>query len=168
MEKSEMYKVCPASLAASAEQLQGVYKTLPELIVAIRKFLISHAERIPEDKQRQPKSIIESRFTPAEEAFAVGMISCGAMANMATAILRHLGYEVKLVHGESEDSVDHAWIAVRRPPEEKWVQYDLTQEYIDIPDTHREKRIVNDWSEIREQIDADHKTLRERRDRRGL
>lgn len=74
-----------------------------------------------------PSSILESRFTPGEIAFALKMRSCGAVTNIATEMLRHIGYTVKKVHGSTPVSVDHAWIKVE-DSDKIWVSLDLSQE----------------------------------------
>ncbi len=154
------------SLRASAEELGKEYHNIKELIIAIRKFIISHADSLPE--KHKPGSILESRFTPAEDAFKKGMISCGAIVNIGAEMLRHLGYEVKLIHGECKQSVDHAWLSVFEPKTNSWVEYDLTRKEADIPSTHTKKLEVNSWEEIEGQIRRDHETLQERRKEREV
>lgn len=152
--KNNFEKEEPVSLYQSAEPLRKENKTTKDIVLAIGKFIIKHARAMPEPYQ--PKSILESRFTPAEEAFSKGMKSCGAMANISAEMLRHLGFEVKLIHGESEKSYDHAWISVHDPDTDSWVEFDLTRNDGDIPLTHKKKMEVNSWGEIRDQIIEDH------------
>lgn len=166
MEEIKSQEQVPESMFDLADRIAEVRTETSDVIQAVRKAILAHARSLPE--QYEPKSIIESRFTPAQEAFEKGILSCGAMANIATAMLRHIGYEVKLVHGESEDSVDHAWISVRNPATDSWNHYDLTRENLDIPSTHVVKNEVNSWNNIKDQIIQDHITLRERRKERGL
>ena len=142
------------SMYQSAESLREENKTTKDIVLAIGKFIVKHTRSV--DKPYQPKSILESRFTPAEEAFSKGMKSCGAIANISAEMLRHLGFEVKLVHGESEQSFDHEWISVRDPDTDSWVEFDLTRNDGDIPPAHKKKIEVNSWEEIREQIVKDH------------
>lgn len=156
----------PASLYESAERLEEEHKNIKELVVATGKFIRDHARSLPE--RYKPKSIIESRFTPAEEAFQKGMTSCGAMANISAEMLRHLGFKVKLVHGESKESVDHAWISIYNPNTNSWKEYDLTRKNADIPPTHIKKGEVESWEDIRDQIINDHKTISDREKKRGL
>ena len=147
-----------------AERLKLENPKFQDLVIAIGKFIHQHAKSVP--NQRQPKSIIESRFTPAEEAFRVGMLSCGSISNISAAMLRHLGFKVKLVHGESKESVDHAWISVLNPENNEWKEYDLSRADGSIPNTHVKKGEVESWKEIRDQITKDHETLRKRRKER--
>jgi hypothetical protein len=163
MEKIRNEKI---SLYDSVETLRKENPSTKELVIAIGNFIISHAKSLP--KQYEPKSIIESRFTSAEEAFEKGMLSCGAMANVSTAMLKHLGYKVKLIHGECEESVDHAWISVLDPEKDEWIQYDLTRPDGIVPPGNIVKEEVDSWDEIRDQIEDDHNTLKKRRINRGL
>jgi len=142
------------SIYESDESLRKENKTTKDIVLAIGKFIIKHSRTVPEPYQ--PKSILESRFTPAEEAFSKGMKSCGAITNISAEMLRHVGFEVKLVHGESEKSYNHAWISVRDPDTDSWVEFDLTRNDRDLPPAHKKKIEVNSWEEIREQIIKDH------------
>lgn len=144
------------TLYSKAEELRAECANTKDLVLAVHRFLWS----LPE--LSNPKSIIESRFTPADEAFEKGMLSCGAFANMSAVMLRHVGLQVKLIHGEYEGSVDHAWIAVLEPESGEWVSYDLTRDDPREMPTHVEKLRVDSWDEIRDQILDDHETLRER------
>lgn len=162
----EGIKLEKVSIYEPLELLRKEKKSTKELVLAIGDFILRHAKSLPE--QYEPKSIIESRFTPAEEAFEKGMLSCGATANMSAAMLRHLGYEVKLVHGECDESVDHAWISVLDPEKNEWTPYDLTRPDGIVPPGNVVKGEVDSWDEIRDQIEDDHNTLNERRAVRGL
>jgi hypothetical protein len=154
------------SLHQSAELLQTQNKTTKDLVLAIQKFVIGHAHSLSE--RFEPKSIIESRFTQATEAFQKGMTSCGAMANILAEMLRHIGFKVRLIHGECAESVDHAWISVYEPESDLWVEYDPTRKDGDVPATHQKKREVDSWEEIKDQIVADHETMTARRRVRGI
>lgn len=90
------------------------------------------------------------------------------MTSVAAEMLRHAGLKVKLIHGENDTSVDHAWISVQEPESGEWYDYDLTRSDLRVPATHTEKLRVDSWEEIRSHIEADHTTLRERRRARGL
>lgn len=155
MSKTDLY--------SKAVELRKQYPQTHDLVLAIRDFLKNHLKQ--RSKRYKPKSILESRFTPAEEAFEKGMDSCGAIANMAAAMLRHVGVKVKLVHGEHPKSVDHAWILVYEPEGRRWVDYDLvggTKEGYITP-RHKRKFVCDSWEEIRSVIERDHRTYSKRR-----
>ena len=155
-------------LHSEAESLKARHSDVRDLVIGIQNFLRKRASSIPKEQRKQPETILESRLTSAEEAFQGGMLSCGTLATMSAEMLRHLGYEVRLVHGESAESVDHAWIEVKNPDSEQWEAYDLTRGEADVPDTHVKKREVQSWYEIRDQLESDHETMIERRRERGL
>jgi transglutaminase-like putative cysteine protease len=144
------------TLYSKAEELRKEYPDTEDFVCAVQRFIRALPERY------NPKSIIESRFTPADEAFEKGMMSCGAITNMSAAMIRHVGLEVKLIHGEFDESVDHAWISVFDPESGEWASYDLTRNIPTEMPTHVEKARVDDWEEIRDKILSDHETLRER------
>lgn len=157
----------PESLYEAAARLHSEYNDLDSLIPGISRFLVDHAKNIK--NPQQPKTIMESRFTPAEEAFEKGMMSCGSITNIASEILKSLGYEVKFIHGELEGhSVDHAWISVKNPEDNSWKMYDLTQPDGSITENHTVKNEIDSWDEIKDQIENDHATLRERQIAKGL
>ena len=83
-------------------------------------------------------------------------------------MLKHIGFEVKLVHGEWEGSVDHAWISVRDKDTGSWTEYDLTSKDEGLRRGHIKKGEVDSWEEIRDQIVKDHETLKERRIEKGI
>jgi hypothetical protein len=154
------------SMFEMAEFLKKESKDTAEIIHDIRLFVEKHSESLP--VQYQPKSIIESRFMSAEEAFDKGVLSCGSMANIAAAMLRHIGYEVRLVHGEWDGSVDHAWISVLDTDSGTWNEYDLTTNDEGLRPGNMKKAEVDSWDEIRDVITKDHETLRQRRIEKGL
>lgn len=156
------------SLFQSAEKLRDEYKNRPvkDLVLAVGKFIEEHAHSLPE--QYRAKSILESRFTPAKEAFDKGMMGCGSIVNIAAEMLRHIGFRVKLIHGECEKSVDHAWISIYNSEIDLWEEYDLTRKGGDIPPMHKKKMEVNSWEEIKDEITRDHETLHSRREQRNL
>lgn len=144
-------------LYESAEYLRKENKTTKDLVLAIGKFIVKHARTVPEPYQ--PKSILESRFTSVEEAFSKGMKSCGAIANISTEMLRYLGFKVKLIHGETKESFNHAWISVFDPDTNSWIDFDLTRNDGEIPPTHKKKIEVNSWEEMKDQIIEAHNIL---------
>jgi transglutaminase-like putative cysteine protease len=152
------------SLFEAAKKLRSQYPINKDLVIAVGKYIVDHARTVP--NPLIPQSIIESRFMSAEDAFAGGTLSCGAMANISAAMLRHVGLDVMLVHGEYEGSVDHAWISVFDPQLQEWVEYDLTEEDGLVKSDYIRKAVVHSWEEIRDQIEDDHRTLRERKEAR--
>lgn len=153
-------------LDQSAELLSEQTNSLKDLVAAIRKYVTEHSKSVP--NPHRPNSIVESRFTPALEAFEKGTTSCGAMVNISAYMLRHLGYKVKLVHGECKESVDHAWISVYDPVAKAWEEYDVARNSLKIEPTHMKKEVVDDWEEIRDQIIDDQATWNARRKERGF
>jgi len=153
-------------LLKSAESLRAQSKDTEEFVRAIGKFIRRHADTVP--NPYVPATIVESRFMPTDEAFKKGVLTCGSLSNISAEMLRHVGYKVKLVHGECEQSVDHAWISVFVPEKSAWVEYDLAFKDATITPFHIKKAEVDSWEEIRGQVESDHETLRERRRDRGL
>lgn len=147
------------------DMVKGDGGDLDHLVLNIKKLIDAKIHSLAEPYK--PKNILESRFTPTEEAYDRGFKSCGAISNIASDVLKRLGYKVKLVYGESEDSVDHAWISVNNPETNTWKEYDLTMDNLEIPDTHKKRGEVDSWENIREQIKKDHQTWDERRIERG-
>ncbi len=137
-----------------AEKLKQENIGLKELILAIREYLNSHFDSL--GRSYEAHSILESRFTPAEIAFNIGMSSCGSKTNIATEMLRHIGYEVKKVHGSNAQSSDHAWITVKDLGGNKWKQFDITQEDCEITNQHKMISICHDWGEIKGFIEKAH------------
>lgn len=166
MEKLKEEKNIPESISELAIEIGSKHKNLPDIVLAIQEGINDRRKSL--SSTYQPKSIIESRFTSADEAYSKGMKSCGATVNISAEILRHLGFEVKLIHVECEDSVDHAWIKVLNPETGEWEEYDLTRENMDVTPSHIIKNEVDSWEEIRDQIEQDHQTLIEIRKEKGL
>ena len=161
MEKIKAKEQVSMSICELADEIAENNTGIRNIVLAIQKTILDHAHSLPE--RYEPKSIIESRFTPAEEAFEKGMLSCGARTNIAAAMLRHLGYKVKLIHGECKESVDHSWISVQNPADGSWVQYDLARNGAVVPLTNVVKQEVDSFNDIRDQIIEDHETLDERK-----
>jgi hypothetical protein len=165
MEEIKTREQFPESIYELADKIAENNTGIRNIVLAIQKTILDHAHSLPE--QYEPKSIIESRFTPAEEAFEKGMLSCGARTNIVAAMLRHLGYEVKLIHGESKESVDHAWISVHDSANDSWIQYDLARDGAEVPSTNVVKQEVDSWNDIKDQIIEDHETLDDRKKARN-
>lgn len=149
------------------EKIRNSGKRLPDIILSIQNGINDHIKSLPSGGYK-PKSIIESRFTSPEEAYKIGMKSCGATVNICAEILLNLGFKFKLIHGECEESVDHAWIKVLNPENDKWEEYDLTREDMNTTPHHIIKAEVDSWDEIKDKIIEDSRTLSERREERGI
>ena len=149
------------NISEIAEEIARCVEDLDDRVLKVQETIVDHAHSLP--RRVEARSILESRFTPASEAFEKGMLSCGAMTNIGAEMLRVMGYEVKKVHGENERSVDHAWLLVREPESQEWIPYDLTCKGVKVGEQHRVKVIVDDWEEIRGQIEEDHTTYEQRR-----
>ncbi len=133
-----------------AENLKNQNLNLEDLILAIREYLVSHFDNL--GKSYQAKSILESRFTPSEIAFNVGMNSCGSKTNIATDMLRHIGYEVKKIHGSIPDSPDHAWVKVEDPVDNIWKSFDITKSDCKVTSGHKIIAEAYDWADIKDSI----------------
>jgi len=167
-EKSVGSENVPGTLFTAAEFLRDHVSHIPELIQAMRETILEHSRQVPSAERVQPKNMLESRFTPAEEAFKKGMVSCGTLASISVEMLRHLGLKAKLVHGETNESVDHAWISVLDPEKGVWEDYDLTREDATVTPQHIKKMETDSWEEIRERIEEDDRTREERKRTRGI
>lgn len=149
------------SIYELGDEIKKEYNNISDVILAIQKSILEHSSSLAQ--KYEPRDIIESRFTPATEAFDKGMTSCGAITNIATEILKYLGYKVKLVHGECKESVDHAWLSVYDETSSSWIEYDLTKKDCVVPSTHIKKAEADSWDDIKDQIIEDHNTLLKRR-----
>ena len=135
--------------------MQEAHKDVGALVQEIARLVWRNADKIR--KPHIALGIAESRFMPPEEAFAKGMVTCGSLSNIAALMLRHIGYRVKLVHGECKESKNHAWISVFEPEKNSWVEYDLAFPNAELTPFHKKKAEVDSWEEIRdliERIDA--------------
>lgn len=148
------------TLFAAAEFLKKKHSSTDELIKAIQSFIFKRSHKV--EKAYEPRDIVESRFMPADEAFEKGVVTCGSLTNISSTMLRHVGYQVKLVHGECEQGVDHAWISVFVPEKNEWVEYDLATQDTKTAPGHVQKAVVNSWEEIRSQIENDRDTVQAR------
>lgn len=133
-----------------AQDLNNLNLSLENLILAIREYLIYHFENL--GKTYHANSILESRFTPAEIAFDIGMNSCGSKTNIATEMLRHVGFEVKKIHGSIPESADHAWISVKDPINSVWKSFDITKPDCKVTKDHKSIAECQEWQEINDFI----------------
>jgi methionine synthase II (cobalamin-independent) len=154
------------NLFEAAEKLRSQYQETDELMLQIAVFIRKHSKTL-ETGGIKTQTILESRLTPAEEAFKKNIVSCGTMTTISAAMLRHIGFQVRFVHGECTQSVDHAWISVLKPETNEWQEYDLTRKDNDIPPTHIKKMEVENWEDMKDQLTSDYETMKERRLARG-
>jgi len=144
----------------TADKLASENSDLYQLLLAMRKHIYEHSRSVP--GSTPPKTILESRFTSPEKAYARGMLSCGSTASIAALMLRHLGYQVKLVDGRIPQTRDHAWISIHNPKSNKWIQYDLTQKDVLLTPEHVVELECDSWEDIREHIEAAHQKYAKR------
>ncbi|MFC1700399.1 transglutaminase domain-containing protein [Patescibacteria group bacterium] len=137
-----------------SKKISNDSNSLGDLVVGIQIYINNHYGN--SEKTYSPQSIIESRFTPPEVAFNIPMTSCGSMVNIATEMLRHLGYEVKKIHGSVPESSDHAWIKVRNKETQEWVPFDITKKDCDVTEEHKEIAECAEWEEISDLIAKAH------------
>lgn len=130
-----------------AVKLKSQHLGLSDLISEIQHYLIDHFKKL--GKSYQAKNILESRFTPPDIAFNIGMSSCGSKTNISTEMLRYIGYEVKKVHGSIPNSVDHSWIKVKDPANNHWQFFDITKLNCMITTKHKAIAECHDWFEIK-------------------
>lgn len=165
MESQSEISMNEADLVELANRVKEQVEGLESRVLEVQRTIVEHALSLPE--RIEPQSILESRFMPVDEAFDKGTLSCGAMTNIGAEMLKTMGYEVRKVHGEDENSVDHAWLLVKEPGSGEWNSYDLTRKGAKVGEHHRVKKIVSDWGEIREEIEIDHATYEQRLKTRG-
>lgn len=165
MESQTEISMDEANLVEWANGIKVRAESLESRVLEVQRTIVEHALSLPE--RIEPQSILESRFMPVDEAFDKGALSCGAMTNIGAEMLKTMGYEVKKVHGEDENSVDHAWLLVKEPGSGEWNPYDLTRKGAKVGEHHRVKKIVSDWEEIRGEIESDHATYGQRLKARG-
>lgn len=148
-EKHPIYK--------KAKELREKHPDTHDLVIAVGNFIGDHIGKFK--KPYDTKNILESRFTPPEEAFDKGMSSCGAVVNISSAMFRHVGVEVRLIHGTHEKSRNHAWISVFEPEKDEWVPYDLTRGKEKGYKPTKDQKVIaicNEWEEIRDVIEKEH------------
>lgn len=139
-----------------AREIALDHPSLDQFIPAVAQYLTQYFSQFP--VKQNPRDILESRFTPSQEAFSRGMRSCGTLTNIATEMLREAGFEVKKIHGSVPESPDHAWLSVKNLKTGEWEQVDLTRPDINYKTTPDHKLIAecNDWEEIRDIIEEAH------------
>lgn len=133
-----------------AEKLSRKAASLPELVYLLKNYLDTHFSNL--EHNYKTRSLLESRFTPPEIAFNIGMKSCGSLVNIVTDMLRHVGYKVKKIHGSIPKSKDHAWIRVKNPESKEWQDFDLTNKNLDITPEYTEIVACDDWNDLEEYI----------------
>jgi len=143
-----------------AEELKEKSVSTKDLVLSIGQMYTDHIK----SAGRNADSLLESRFTPAQEAYNQKIRSCGSFTNVSTTMLRHLGYRVKKIHGETDRSVDHTWIKVYIPEKKIWQEFDLTKSNGKVGPDYLARAEVDDWEEIRHQLEKEHKNYQQRLD----
>lgn len=133
-----------------AEELKNQKFDIEKLVSTVREYLVSHFENL--GRSYKANSILESRFTPPEIVFNIGMNSCGSKTNIAAQMLRHIGFDVKKIHGSIPESLDHSWIKVKDPIDNVWKSFDITKPDCIVTNNHKVIAECQDWSEINDVI----------------
>lgn len=99
-------------------------------------------------------SFEDSRFTPIPQMLKRGMVSCGSMVAIFTAVMRNFGIPVKMVHGRVKTRGRwwwHAWIKVYNPKENHWTAIDVTRHHtgFNLKPKTRQLRIYENWKHLR-------------------
>lgn len=131
-------------------------KNLYEIILVIKKELLSFFG----ETRDTAKSFKDSRFTSLKEMINRHMTTCGSTTKIIGSILRKFGIPTKFIHGILGSQKKsffrrvllknrHAWLSVYDPNTKKWVEFDLTQENLDLyPDAEKIKE-YHDWDELK-------------------
>lgn len=149
------------NLVTLADEIRN--EALEQQLKRIRDAIYTHAREV--GGPFEVKNIKTSRFTPAQEAYEKGYISCGTIVNIAVEVLRNLDYTVKRVHGSIPQTPTHAWISVKDKKTNIWHQYDLTKKDFQISARYHQEFMVNDWNEIKEVIETIYNTNHQITDR---
>lgn len=109
-------------------------------------------------KRDQASSFSDSRFTPLSEMIERGMISCGALSSIFSAVLRKFGIPVKLVHGilKSQDekkSNRHSWLEVFNPKSNSWLEIDPTVRDFKRRSDAMRRKVYHNWLELKPDYD---------------
>lgn len=131
--------------------------------LAVRAWLNKNAydtSTKPPKPYRTAKSLIESRSTPASQLVEAPIASCGSQATLGAALLRAMGFAVKLVHGTHPQSTQHAWIEIYDQATSKWIGVDFTGygqgKYGQLTKDHQKEIICTDWYDIKETLGELH------------
>lgn len=100
-------------------------------------------------------SFSDSRFSSISQILKRGMVSCGALSRIHTAVLRNLGIPVKLVHSKLKGQKGenrHSWLKIYNPHTKRWIDVDPTQDRrgFKIINTARQIKIYSNWNEMKE------------------
>jgi len=106
------------------------------------------------DKRDKAKSFGDSRFTSISEMLERGMVSCGAMTKIFSAVLRKFGIAVRLVHGilsgqDPKLTHRHSWLDIYDPISNSWFEIDPTvRDFKKRSDAIRRK-VYHNWLELK-------------------
>lgn len=153
-----------AGYILQADELYEKNPSLEKLIPAIMEYLDAYYKQLK--NRAKPQSIVESRLTSPKVAFEKGMWSCGIHVNIVTEMLRHLGFEVKKIHGSVPDSIDHAWIKAKDPKTGAWEEFDFSYPDCKVTPEHKIIAECDEWSEIDDKIKKAHQDFLDKKNNR--
>lgn len=138
-------------------------KSSEKAVAVVRKWLNDNAydkSYTPPRPYRVAKNLLESRNTKASELIGRPMASCGSQTTLGTALLRSMGYKVKMVHGKHPKSHHHAWISIYDEASKSWQEFDFTGYGFgpagDITPQHSKQLECEDWSDIQDLLKEEH------------
>ncbi|MCX6805894.1 MAG: hypothetical protein NTY56_00405 [Patescibacteria group bacterium] len=151
------------SLAAMLKRNIKDVSSSEQAVIVVRRWLNDNAyskSYSPPRPHRTAKNLIESRTIKASELVDRPMASCGSQTTLGTAILRAMGYKVKMVHGKHPKSHHHAWISIHDENTKSWHEYDFTGYGIGpagkITPEHMQEIGCEDWNDIIDLLDKQH------------
>lgn len=158
------------SLAVKLKMAIKDVSSSEQAVVVVRKWLNDNAYNknfSPPRPHRTAKNLLESRTIKASELVSKPMASCGSQTTLGTAILRAMGFKVKMVHGSHPKSDHHAWISIYDKPQKTWLEYDFTG-YGDglagaITALHSKEAECEDWDNIMGMLLEQHKSHESKR-----
>lgn len=124
--------------------------TVDELLTKIDKELMSFYGK----KRDKGRSFKDSRFTAIPQILKRGMVSCGALSRIFSAVLKNFEIPTKLVHGRIKGRTGanrHAWLKIYNPKIKKWIVIDPTKHHkkFKLSKKARQLKIYSDWSELK-------------------
>lgn len=107
------------------------------------------------EKRDTASSFVDSRFSSIPQILKRGMVSCGALSRVHSAVLRNLGIPVKLVHGKLKGQKGenrHSWLKIYNPHTKRWIEVDPTQDQRNFKplQTARQIKIYSNWENMKD------------------